>query len=104
MIKVPEYSVTSKAARGGSGIAGQRSPKWSPTRFAPTFAQTMDDANQALNEPLSDHSAITVVLPLVRRLRQGQRYEALALTYQAFRFNLKLEKCKTRPTHQFWTA
>jgi len=35
-------------------------------RFAPAFAQTMDDANQALDEPLSDHAAITAVLPLVR--------------------------------------
>src|SRR3984957_9516702 len=40
-------------------------------RFAPTFAQTMDDANQALDEPLSDHSAITVVLPLVRPASPG---------------------------------
>jgi endonuclease/exonuclease/phosphatase family metal-dependent hydrolase len=40
-------------------------------RFAPAFAQTMDDANQALDEPLSDHSAITVVLPLVRSASPG---------------------------------
>ena len=38
---------------------------------APAFAQTMDDANQALDEPLSDHSAITVVLPLVRPASPG---------------------------------
>jgi endonuclease/exonuclease/phosphatase family metal-dependent hydrolase len=40
-------------------------------RFAPAFAQTMDDANQALDEPLSDHSAITAVLPLVRPASPG---------------------------------
>jgi endonuclease/exonuclease/phosphatase family metal-dependent hydrolase len=42
-------------------------------RFAPAFAQTMDDANQALDEPLSDHSAITVVLPLVRPASPGPK-------------------------------
>jgi endonuclease/exonuclease/phosphatase family metal-dependent hydrolase len=40
-------------------------------RFAPAFAQTMDDANQALDEPLSDHAAITAVLPLVRPASPG---------------------------------
>jgi endonuclease/exonuclease/phosphatase family metal-dependent hydrolase len=42
-------------------------------RFAPAFAQTMDDANQALDEPLSDHSAITAVLPLVRPASPGPK-------------------------------
>ncbi len=35
-------------------------------RFAPGFARTMDDTNEALNEPLSDHAAISVDLPIVR--------------------------------------
>jgi endonuclease/exonuclease/phosphatase family metal-dependent hydrolase len=35
-------------------------------RFAPGFARTMDDANQALDEPLSDHAAISVDLPIVQ--------------------------------------
>jgi hypothetical protein len=33
-------------------------------RFAPAFARTMDDVNEALDEPLSDHAAISVDLPL----------------------------------------
>jgi endonuclease/exonuclease/phosphatase family metal-dependent hydrolase len=33
-------------------------------RFAPGFARTMDDVNEALDEPLSDHAAISVDLPL----------------------------------------
>jgi len=35
-------------------------------RFAPGFARTMDKTNQALDEPLSDHAAISVDLPIVR--------------------------------------
>jgi endonuclease/exonuclease/phosphatase family metal-dependent hydrolase len=35
-------------------------------RFAPSFARTMDKTNQALNQPLSDHAAISVDLPIVR--------------------------------------
>jgi len=35
-------------------------------RFAPSFARTLDDANEALAVPLSDHAAITVDLPLVQ--------------------------------------
>jgi endonuclease/exonuclease/phosphatase family metal-dependent hydrolase len=35
-------------------------------RFAPAFARTLDDANEALAEPLSDHAAISVELPLVQ--------------------------------------
>jgi endonuclease/exonuclease/phosphatase family metal-dependent hydrolase len=33
-------------------------------RFAPSFARTMDEVNEALDEPLSDHAAISVDLPL----------------------------------------
>ena len=40
-------------------------------RFAPGFARTMDDANEALDEPLSDHAAISVDLPLVRPASPG---------------------------------
>jgi len=35
-------------------------------RFAPGFARTMNEANNALEEPLSDHAAIGVDLPLVQ--------------------------------------
>jgi endonuclease/exonuclease/phosphatase family metal-dependent hydrolase len=35
-------------------------------RFAPSFARTMDKTNEALDEPLSDHAAISVDLPIVR--------------------------------------
>jgi hypothetical protein len=35
-------------------------------RFAPSFARTLDDANEALAEPLSDHAAISVDIPLVQ--------------------------------------
>jgi endonuclease/exonuclease/phosphatase family metal-dependent hydrolase len=35
-------------------------------RFAPGFARTLDEANEALAEPLSDHAAISVDLPLVQ--------------------------------------
>jgi endonuclease/exonuclease/phosphatase family metal-dependent hydrolase len=40
-------------------------------RFAPGFARTMDDANVALDEPLSDHAAISVDLPIVRPASPG---------------------------------
>jgi endonuclease/exonuclease/phosphatase family metal-dependent hydrolase len=40
-------------------------------RFAPGFARTMDDANRVLEEPLSDHSAISVDLPLVQAASPG---------------------------------
>jgi len=33
-------------------------------RFAPHFARTMNEANQAFNDPLSDHAAISVDLPI----------------------------------------
>ena len=34
-------------------------------RFAPHFARTMNEANQAFNDPLSDHAAISVDLPII---------------------------------------
>jgi endonuclease/exonuclease/phosphatase family metal-dependent hydrolase len=40
-------------------------------RFAPGFARTMDDTNAALNEPLSDHAAISVDLPIVGSASPG---------------------------------
>ncbi len=40
-------------------------------RFAPGFARTMDDTNEALNEPLSDHAAISVDLPIVQPASPG---------------------------------
>ena len=40
-------------------------------RFAPGFARTMDDANAVLDDPLSDHAAISVDLPLVRPASPG---------------------------------
>jgi Endonuclease/Exonuclease/phosphatase family len=42
-------------------------------RFAPGFARTMDDANEALDEPLSDHAAISLDLPLVQPALQAQK-------------------------------
>ena len=33
-------------------------------RFAPRFARTMNEANQAFDDPLSDHAAISVDLPI----------------------------------------
>ena len=33
-------------------------------RFAPAFARTMNEANQALKQPLSDHAAISADLPI----------------------------------------
>ncbi len=35
-------------------------------RFAPRFARTMNEANDAFNDPLSDHAAISVDLPIVQ--------------------------------------
>ena len=35
-------------------------------RFAPHFARTMNEANQAFADPLSDHAAISVDLPIVQ--------------------------------------
>ena len=40
-------------------------------RFAPGFARTMDDTNEALVEPLSDHAAISVDLPIVQPASPG---------------------------------
>jgi endonuclease/exonuclease/phosphatase family metal-dependent hydrolase len=40
-------------------------------RFAPGFARTMDDTNEALDEPLSDHAAISVDLPIVQPASPG---------------------------------
>jgi endonuclease/exonuclease/phosphatase family metal-dependent hydrolase len=34
-------------------------------RFAPHFARTMNEANQAFDDPLSDHAAISVDLPII---------------------------------------
>jgi hypothetical protein len=35
-------------------------------RFAPRFARTMNEANQAFDDPLSDHAAISVDLPITQ--------------------------------------
>jgi Endonuclease/Exonuclease/phosphatase family len=35
-------------------------------RFAPHFARTMNEANEAFKDPLSDHAAISVDLPIVQ--------------------------------------
>jgi endonuclease/exonuclease/phosphatase family metal-dependent hydrolase len=40
-------------------------------RFAPGFARTMDDTNQALAEPLSDHAAISVDLAITQPASPG---------------------------------
>ena len=42
-------------------------------RFAPSFARTLDDANEALAEPLSDHAAISVDIPLVQPALGGSK-------------------------------
>jgi hypothetical protein len=42
-------------------------------RFAPGFARTLDDANEALDDPLSDHAAISVDLPLVQPALPGSK-------------------------------
>ena len=40
-------------------------------RFAPAFARTMNEANEALNPPLSDHAAISVDLPITQPALPG---------------------------------
>jgi hypothetical protein len=35
-------------------------------RFAPRFARTMNEANEAFDNPLSDHAAISVDLPIIQ--------------------------------------
>jgi len=42
-------------------------------RFAPGFARTMDDTNEALDEPLSDHAAISVDLPIIQPASPGPK-------------------------------
>jgi Endonuclease/Exonuclease/phosphatase family len=42
-------------------------------RFAPHFARTMNEANQAFNNPLSDHAAISVDLPIVQSAAPGSK-------------------------------
>jgi endonuclease/exonuclease/phosphatase family metal-dependent hydrolase len=42
-------------------------------RFAPHFARTMNEANQAFNDPLSDHAAISVDLPIVQSAEPGSK-------------------------------
>ena len=42
-------------------------------RFAPGFARTMNESNQALNEPLSDHAAISVDLPITQPALPGEK-------------------------------
>src|SRR5580704_12248640 len=42
-------------------------------RFAPHFARTMNEANQAFNDPLSDHAAISVDLPIVQSAAPNSR-------------------------------
>jgi endonuclease/exonuclease/phosphatase family metal-dependent hydrolase len=42
-------------------------------RFAPAFARTMNEANGALNEPLSDHAAISVDLPIKQPALPGSK-------------------------------
>jgi hypothetical protein len=42
-------------------------------RFAPGFARTMNEANEALNEPLSDHAAISVDLPITQPALPGSK-------------------------------
>jgi endonuclease/exonuclease/phosphatase family metal-dependent hydrolase len=40
-------------------------------RFAPAFARTMNEVNQALTQPLSDHAAISVDLPITQTALPG---------------------------------
>jgi endonuclease/exonuclease/phosphatase family metal-dependent hydrolase len=42
-------------------------------RFAPGFARTLNEANEALTEPLSDHAAISVDLPLIQPALPGSK-------------------------------
>jgi hypothetical protein len=50
-------------------------------RFAPAFARTMNESNEALNPRLSDHAAINVDLPitqpaLTESKNEGSRFES----------------------------
>jgi len=40
-------------------------------RFAPAFARTMNESNEALKQPLSDHAAISVDLPITQSALPG---------------------------------
>ena len=42
-------------------------------RFTPAFARTMNEANEAMSEPLSDHAAISVDLPITRPALAGSK-------------------------------
>ena len=42
-------------------------------RFAPHFARTMNEANEAFDSPLSDHAAISVDLPIVQSAAPGSK-------------------------------
>jgi endonuclease/exonuclease/phosphatase family metal-dependent hydrolase len=42
-------------------------------RFAPAFARTMNEANEAMSEPLSDHAAISVDLPITQPALAGAK-------------------------------
>jgi hypothetical protein len=42
-------------------------------RFAPHFARTMNEANQAFNDPLSDLAAISVDLPIIQSAAPGSK-------------------------------
>ncbi|MGC2212111.1 MAG: endonuclease/exonuclease/phosphatase family protein [Silvibacterium sp.] len=42
-------------------------------RFAPAFARTMNEANEALSNPLSDHASITVDLPIIQPALSGSK-------------------------------
>jgi len=42
-------------------------------RFAPAFARTMNEANEAFSQPLSDHAAISVDLPIVQPALPGSK-------------------------------
>jgi hypothetical protein len=42
-------------------------------RFAPAFARTMNEVNQALSQPLSDHAAISVDLPITHPALPGSK-------------------------------
>jgi endonuclease/exonuclease/phosphatase family metal-dependent hydrolase len=42
-------------------------------RFAPHFARTMNEANQAFDDPLSDHAAISVDLPIIQSVAPGSK-------------------------------
>jgi endonuclease/exonuclease/phosphatase family metal-dependent hydrolase len=42
-------------------------------RFAPAFARTMNEANQALTQPLSDHAAISADLPIEQPALPGSK-------------------------------